>query len=291
MDQAGSGSGAWCRASQGGGGRHGEPWQPTTTRRWGSLPRERSRAWGKGARPREPGLIQTRGPRPPSPRRPAHACLVDKRHSMNKHRERGMGDIVITMPPIPSVQLEHLRRCSSVREGGVEPPRPCGHWNLNPARLPIPPPAHWVCLPAPFLSARRLPTPRTLARPWRWIHIPAPGRPWSPPGRAPHAAPPSRRRSVHVSTSYRSLPSPQEPGGVHSRVRDTGLRPPLRSWAEVRTAHFSTRSKRSAAGNVVRRRQASAGVGGRRREPAGVDTGRPGRQGEPADRPARGYDQ
>src|SRR5690606_36096296 len=26
-----------------------------------------------------------------------------------------------------------------------EPPRPCGHWNLNPARLPIPPPAHWVC--------------------------------------------------------------------------------------------------------------------------------------------------
>ncbi|WP_159392910.1 hypothetical protein [Streptomyces cyaneogriseus] len=29
-----------------------EPWQPTTTRRWGSLPRERSRAWGNGARPR-----------------------------------------------------------------------------------------------------------------------------------------------------------------------------------------------------------------------------------------------
>lgn len=26
-----------------------------------------------------------------------------------------------------------------VREGGVEPPRPFGHWNLNPARLPIPP--------------------------------------------------------------------------------------------------------------------------------------------------------
>src|SRR5262245_18104737 len=29
-----------------------------------------------------------------------------------------------------------------VREGGVEPPRPFGQWNLNPARLPIPPPAH-----------------------------------------------------------------------------------------------------------------------------------------------------
>ena len=26
-----------------------------------------------------------------------------------------------------------------VREGGLEPPRPLGHWNLNPARLPIPP--------------------------------------------------------------------------------------------------------------------------------------------------------
>ncbi len=36
----------------------------------------------------------------------------------------------------------HFRRCPVVREGGVEPPRPCGHWNLNPARLPIPPPAH-----------------------------------------------------------------------------------------------------------------------------------------------------
>lgn len=38
-----------------------------------------------------------------------------------------------------------------MREGGVEPPRPFGHWNLNPARLPIPPPAHWVCLRASHL--------------------------------------------------------------------------------------------------------------------------------------------
>src|SRR5690606_22877271 len=64
--------------------------------------------------------------------------------------ETAMGGIAIAMPPIPSVQLEHFRRCSLVREGGVEPPRPCGHWNLNPARLPIPPPAHLgVCLRAP----------------------------------------------------------------------------------------------------------------------------------------------
>lgn len=26
-----------------------------------------------------------------------------------------------------------------VGEGGLEPPRPCGHWHLKPARLPIPP--------------------------------------------------------------------------------------------------------------------------------------------------------
>ena len=26
-----------------------------------------------------------------------------------------------------------------VREGGFEPPRPLGHWDLNPARLPVPP--------------------------------------------------------------------------------------------------------------------------------------------------------
>src|SRR4051795_11146754 len=44
--------------------------------------------------------------------------------------------------------LSRWARSPVVREGGVEPPRPCGHWNLNPARLPIPPPAHWVCLRA-----------------------------------------------------------------------------------------------------------------------------------------------
>ena len=27
---------------------------------------------------------------------------------------------------------------------GLEPPRPCGHWHLKPARLPIPPPGHGV---------------------------------------------------------------------------------------------------------------------------------------------------
>ena len=34
-----------------------------------------------------------------------------------------------------------------VREGGFEPPRPCEHWHLKPASLPIPPLAHksaWI---------------------------------------------------------------------------------------------------------------------------------------------------
>src|SRR6478609_3272195 len=31
-----------------------------------------------------------------------------------------------------------------VREGGVEPPRPFGHWHLKPARLPIPPLARFA---------------------------------------------------------------------------------------------------------------------------------------------------
>jgi hypothetical protein len=82
--------------------------------------------------------------------------------------------------PVSSVLL--------VREGGVEPPRPCGHWNLNPARLPIPPPAHWVCPRACPPWGLRLPTCRRLAR-WRGrVHIPyrrpttRPSPPWTPPG-------------------------------------------------------------------------------------------------------------
>src|SRR5258705_9491729 len=31
-----------------------------------------------------------------------------------------------------------------VRKGGFEPPRPFGHWTLNPARLPVPPLPHLV---------------------------------------------------------------------------------------------------------------------------------------------------
>ncbi|RMB87566.1 hypothetical protein CTZ28_00955 [Streptomyces shenzhenensis] len=67
LDQAGSGSGVWCRGSQGGGGRQG-----------GALTTDDNAA-RRGARAREPGMIQTRGPsglppsrpgRPLPPRRP-----------------------------------------------------------------------------------------------------------------------------------------------------------------------------------------------------------------------------
>ncbi|CAK7283377.1 putative 3-oxoacyl-(acyl-carrier-protein) synthase, KASII [Streptomyces misionensis JCM 4497] len=50
LDRAGSGSGVWCRASQGGGGRHG-----------GAMATDDNAA-RRGARAREPGTIQTRGP-------------------------------------------------------------------------------------------------------------------------------------------------------------------------------------------------------------------------------------
>lgn len=83
----------------------------------------------------------------------------------------------------------------AVREGGVEPPRPCGHWNLNPARLPIPPPAHWVCPRALPFRCWRLPTSRRLAR-WRgWVHIPYP---W----------PPRPRITVNGATSGGRTPAP-----------------------------------------------------------------------------------
>ncbi len=42
--------------------------------------------------------------------------------------------------PLPTMAKKAYK--SKVPEGGLEPPRPCGHWILNPARLPIPPLRH-----------------------------------------------------------------------------------------------------------------------------------------------------
>src|SRR5699024_3489406 len=42
--------------------------------------------------------------------------------------------------PSPDLLQAAVRGSSfAVREGGLGPPRPCGHWHLRPARLPIPP--------------------------------------------------------------------------------------------------------------------------------------------------------
>lgn len=113
-------------------------------------------------------------------------------------------------------------RFDGVREGGVEPPRPFGHWNLNPARLPIPPPAHWVCLPVLAPRAWRLPTSRTLARWPGWIHIPSPGT----------ASDRRRRRHGPHEASRSHLPmAPRPPAGTDSaRTRRRSQRRPARSF-------------------------------------------------------------
>lgn len=42
-----------------------------------------------------------------------------------------------------------------VRTGGLEPPRPLGHWDLNPARLPVPPRPHDPVIIACVICAPR----------------------------------------------------------------------------------------------------------------------------------------
>lgn len=176
-----------------------------------------------------------------------------------------------------------FRRYLSVREGGVEPPRPCGHWNLNPARLPIPPPAHWVCPPAPALSARRLPTPRTLAR-WRGsVHIPFPRgprpRPGNPlptsdvpralgsrpgPSRAP--APPTTTHGSDPVTEHRTpdTPHPTPNSGHRTSVTPTPPRPraaPPRRPQRLKACLFTYQPRTGPAHLSRRRRGPQPGAG------------------------------
>jgi hypothetical protein len=37
-------------------------------------------------------------------------------------------------------RIARRRSFTTLPKKGLEPPRPCGHWYLKPARLPIPPP-------------------------------------------------------------------------------------------------------------------------------------------------------
>jgi hypothetical protein len=163
-----------------------------------------------------------------------------------------------------------------------------------------------VCPRAPVLAVRRLPTSRTLARWTGWVHIPFPPGPRGPPSnprptsgdrqRPPTGPPPrptpgtdargrptprlvpdplapaglpatSQTLPLLVSTSYRSRPSARETDGVRSRVRDTGLRPPLRSMRGARphsaprstSGRCSKRSSEGKPGGVDTRRHPSTG--------------------------------
>ena len=84
-----------------------------------------------------------------------------------------------------------------MREGGVEPPRDCAHWILNPARLPIPPLSR-----VPVSRRRRPPcSARDLVRPGRVYRT----------GRAP------ARNRVSDAGSVRGLPR------ARSASRSTGV--------------------------------------------------------------------
>ncbi len=91
---------------------------------WPSRSWSRSERFGRKSRPGvchrlAPGGTVKRG----------DAVRGESRTSPRRHHVRGRQARAGRKP----------RRSEVVGEGGVEPPRPCGHRNLNPARLPIPP--------------------------------------------------------------------------------------------------------------------------------------------------------
>ncbi len=111
-------------------------------------------------------------------------------------------------------------RGSSVREGGVEPPRPFGHWNLNPARLPIPPPAHGCCRSILSPAIRAVRSGSSAGAPFDMENISTlqgvPSHPF-PAGRHPAArGPPSRLPRAPLSNG--SAP-PLVPAGHGSVTR------------------------------------------------------------------------
>ena len=158
-------------------------------------------------------------PLPPTPPGPRRRVIVLTR----PHRTRRSPKPSQTRRSPPGPRPEGL---PSVREGGVEPPRPFGHWNLNPARLPIPPPAHWVCPRALPPGGWRLPTCRRLARCTGWIHIPFPwAGPPVPASGTLRARPPSGVTGSHptrplapVTPSDLPLRTPPTPRHVSTHV-------------------------------------------------------------------------
>lgn len=63
-----------------------------------------------------------------SNQKPNRGSNADQDNKLTEHQNRQSRTREYTSPH-PKV----------VGEGGLEPPRPCGHWHLKPARLPIPP--------------------------------------------------------------------------------------------------------------------------------------------------------
>ena len=103
-----------------------------------------------------------------TPRSPGVRPATPSTHTAHSETV-ALGFTTATVLPLIHTPVD---RCFWVREGGVEPPRPFGHWNLNPARLPIPPPAQWV-LPGcfPVEGGDRVPTCRRLTRRHRCSHL------------------------------------------------------------------------------------------------------------------------
>lgn len=201
-------------------------------------------------------------------------------------------------------------RGSSVREGGVEPPRPFGHWNLNPARLPIPPPAHGCCRSilspviravrsgssagAPFDMENISTLQGVLSHPFPAGHLTAVRRP--PPGRRPGRLP-APRSNAACPGSYRKPCACHPPGpaaGIQSSPsRQYGARHKGPSVHPVRPQRPRPPGETGSCGTLScgriydRSQHRTASVGNLVRG----DTRPLGGKGEPAVFPTRGYDQ
>ena len=120
------------------------------------------------------------------PRRRAHSSPTTKR--MNP-RNRGF------------IRSRCPETSHTVREGGVEPPRPFGHWHLKPARLPIPPLAR--------AAASEDPTDST-SRGYHGARV----------GPNPSCGRGFRPRSGCTTSMYPPVGEPEEPRGTTGQLRE-----------------------------------------------------------------------
>ena len=81
----------------------------------------------------ERDLVRRRGLEPAGARRQTTHRTYEGRPAPRMRPESGV--------PRKLRALNTDGACDLVRRRGLEPPRYCYHWNLNPARLPVPPPS------------------------------------------------------------------------------------------------------------------------------------------------------